>query len=164
MAWYIRPAGASGSRAWIGFLMLTILSLLFLAPAAFFTPRLANGVAYLAGAGGTDYFDAQVNTQYCGPRYGCHPYTTGVLEHRGIAVSWPGTVAPGSTFRVRVPIWPVGQGRTIISGTGDAYAAIVLPLLLYLLAMGFPIILVRWIRDRAAIRRGSGAFGGGKRG
>jgi hypothetical protein len=129
--------------------------------AGFYTPRLANGAAYLAGAGGTDYFVAQLNKEYC-DKSGCHPYTTGSLERRGIAVSWPGDVAPGSTFPVRVPIWPAGQGRTIISGTADALAAIADPMLLYLLAAGFLVALVRHIRHQVAIRRGRRAFGGGE--
>ena len=87
------------------------------------TPRLADGAAYLAGAGGTDYFVAQANAQIC-DKTGCHPYTTGILEHRGTSVHWPGAVAPGSRFPVRAPIWPAGEGRTIISGTGDALRVI----------------------------------------
>jgi hypothetical protein len=61
-----------------------------------------------------------------------------------------------------MPIWPAGQGRTIISGTADALAAIADPMLLYLLAAGFLVALVRHIRHQVAIRRGRRAFGGGE--
>jgi hypothetical protein len=137
--------------------MLIVGSLLFTGVAMFYTPRLADGAAYLAGAGGTDYFVAQANAQTC-DKTGCHPYTTGVLERRGTSVSWPGTVAPGSRLSVRVPIWPAGEGRTIISGTGDAVAALAQSLFLYLLAAGFLIALVRVVRGRLAARRQSRAF------
>jgi hypothetical protein len=137
--------------------MLILGSLLFLGTAVFYTPRLADGAAYLAGAGGTDYFVAQANARHC-DKTGCHPYTTGVLEHRGTAVSWPGTVTPGSKLAVRVPIWPTGEGRTIISNTGDAFAAIAEPLLLYALAAGFGVGLIRAARGTLANRRGGRAF------
>jgi hypothetical protein len=140
--------------------MLTLGSALFLGIAVFYTPRLADGAAYLAGAGGTDYFAAQANARHC-DKTGCHPYTTGVLEHRGTAVSWPGTVAPGSRFPVRVPIWPAGEGRTIISDTGDAVAAIAQSLLLYGFGAGFGVGLARKVRGTLANRRGGRAFGDG---
>jgi hypothetical protein len=119
--------------------------LLILSFAAWLTPRLADGVAYLAGAGGGDVFVAQANGQHC-DKSGCHPYTTGVLQHRGVSVTWPGTVSPGSRFPVRVPIWPSGEGRTIISGTGDALTAIGMPLVAYLLGAGLLVSTVRRAR------------------
>jgi hypothetical protein len=136
----------------VGLVLLTLASALFLAVAVWNTPRLADGAAYLAGAGGTDYFVAQANAQTC-DKTGCHPYTTGVLEHRGTSVHWPGAVASGSRFPVRVPIWPAGEGRTIISGTGDALSAIAQGLLLYLIGGGFAVALARVVRSMMASRR-----------
>jgi hypothetical protein len=97
-----------------------------------YTPHVVNGVAYAAGAGGMDTFIAQSNGADCSTKGGCHPFTTGVLEHSGTGVRWPGKVVPGSRFPVRVPFWPLGKGRTIISGTGDAITAILGGLILYL--------------------------------
>ena len=137
---------------WPGLVLFTLGSALFLAVAVWNTPRLADGAAYLAGAGGTDYFVAQASAQTC-DKTGCHPYTTGILEHRGTSVHWPGAVAPGSRFPVRAPVWPAGEGRTIISGTGDALGAIAQGLLLYLLGAGFAVAFARVARSMTASRR-----------
>jgi hypothetical protein len=108
-----------------------------------YTPHAVNGVAYVAGAGGTDTFIAQSNGEDCSTKGGCHPFTTGVLERGGTGVTWPGKVVPGSRFTVRAPIWPLGKGRTIIAGTGDALTAILGGLILYLFTLvlcGVPLL------------------------
>jgi hypothetical protein len=136
--------GRRSGRARSGLVISVLASLLFLVPALYVTPRLADGVAYLTGVGGSDYFVAKANGQACDKTgHGCHFFTTGILEHSGIGVSWPGTVAPGSRFLVRAPIWPLGQGRTIISGTHDAWSAIGEASLLYVVGIGFMFLAVR---------------------
>lgn len=117
-----------------------------------YTPHLVNAVAYVAGVGGTDTFLAQAHGADCNSRGSCSPFTTGVLENGGTSVTWPGTVAPGSRFPVRVPFWPLGMGRTIISGAGDAVTAILGPLVFYFLALllwGIP----GWVGLRTLSRR-----------
>jgi hypothetical protein len=144
--------------------------LAYLAVAAFFlyvsveyTPRMVNGVYYVTGAGGTDTFMAKANGEDCSGKGGCRPFTTGVLEGSGVAVTWPGEVVPGSRFPVRVPPWPVGKGRTIISGTGDAVVAILEPLFPYVMVLalwGIPL----FAGIRALVRRRHGREYAGRHG
>jgi hypothetical protein len=130
-------------------LLPVLVSMLFLVPGLYDSPRLADGVAYLAGAGGSDYFIAKANGEACDKTgRGCHFFTTGVLEHSGTGVSWPATVAPGSRFLVRVPVWPLGAGRTIISGTHDAWSAIGEGAGLYLVGIGFMTLAIRKRRPK----------------
>lgn len=127
-----------------------------------YTPHVVNAVAYVTGLGGTDTFLAQATGADC--RKGvCHPFTTGVLERSGASVAWPGKVAPGSRFPVRAPVWRLGMGKTIISGTGDAVTAILGPLVFYVVALllwGIPV----WIGLSALRRRRRGQEYAGRRG
>ena len=146
--------------------------LVYLTAAGFFMyisvaypPRLVNGVAYVAGAGGTDTFIAKSSGADCTGKGGCRPFTTGALERSGIAVSWPGQVAPGSSFPVRAPFWPALKGRTIISGTGDAVVAFLEPLLPYgmvLVLWGIPLFSgIRMLVPRVRGREYGGRHGRG---
>jgi hypothetical protein len=146
----IRPR--KRARVVLGLLIYLGAAIAMLGFSVTHTPHLVNAVAYVAGVGGTDTFIARANGVDCNYRGGCRPFTTGVLENGGTSVTWPGKVAPGIRFPVRAPFWPLGMGRTIISGAGDAVTGILGPLVFYILALalwGIP----GWVGLRTLSRR-----------
>jgi hypothetical protein len=121
---------------WTGMLII-----LFVAVIA--VPASVNGVAYLAGAGGTVTFDPLSHQTNC-TQYACDTSTDGVLETGGAGVSatWPKVVPLGKPFRIREPEWRWGLGAALIDSNGIAVVAVVLGLLIEALAV---LVLVRLV-------------------
>jgi hypothetical protein len=119
---------------WTGMLII-----LFVAAVA--VPGTVNGVAYLAGVGGTVVFDPLSHQTNC-TQYACDTATDGVLETGTgrMSATWPKVVPLGQPFRIREPEWRWGLGAALIDSDGIAVAAVVLSLLIEGLAV---LVLVR---------------------
>jgi hypothetical protein len=98
-------------------------------------PRLADSVAYLAGAGGRATFMPTSSVQQCIPSRGgmrCVTATNGELELDGhaSAATWPGQVPLNVPFSVREPVWRWGLGSGLITSDAGAVGTFIVCLLL----------------------------------
>jgi len=126
---------------WVGMLLL-------LAVAVVSVPAVADGVAYLAGAGNTVTFDPVSYETTCTQGV-CQTGTDGILETGGAGVqeTWPAQVPLGRPFQVREPVWRWGLGASLINSDGIAVTAVVLSLAIEALAIWVTVSLVRLARN-----------------
>lgn len=109
----VSPKRATGTLAFAILLPLALGSVVYL-------PRQVDALAYLSGTGQTATFYPDDSNQVCG-RFGCSTSTEGTLNADGTGpeFTWPAdsSVDP---FKVWVPVWAWGTGRTVVTGDGMA--------------------------------------------
>jgi hypothetical protein len=126
---------------WVGMLLILVVAVVSV-------PAVADGVAYLAGAGHTVTFDPVSYQTNC-DQYSCQTSTNGILQTGGTGVdaTWPDVVPLGRPFQIREPVWRWGLGLALIDSDRTAVIAVLLSLLIEGFAILVAIRLVKLARN-----------------
>jgi hypothetical protein len=127
--------------AWVGMLLILVVAVVSV-------PAVADGVAYLAGAGHAVTFDPVSYQTNC-DQYSCQTSTSGILQAGGTGVdaTWPDVVPLGRPFQIREPVWRWGLGLALIDSDRTAVIAVLFSLLIEGFAVLVAIRLVKLTRN-----------------
>lgn len=125
---------------WVGMLLILLVAVVSV-------PAPVDGVAYLAGAEGTNTFYPVSYQTHC--QYTCDTSTDGYLETGSarISASWPKVVPLGKPLHVREPVWRWGLGEALIDSDGTAVIAIAVSLLIEVFGVLVMLQVVRLVRN-----------------